>query len=694
MGAPYGSQCLEDSNSTDCLLRALVELQAAQSSDYNWDPITFAFTTVISAVALVFAVTAVFQAVLASGKGRRRCSEKVIGEWSRQCKTGIRTWDWSEMNFQPTAVTPLLRTEHTGVANVYVCSLPSKSPKQELQRFKAASRESYAASWLVFFEKLGLNKYSVEGWKDSKRSIAANYLPDDLVAAPAYAQVGAVVVAAVMAGARKLDVDEQQYPNLFGPDFQVDFRQHPGLGVVGAYSQYGGFKKQSKPLLIPPLDLVDRQNQFVTSIVKYGPGFVDMHFNWKIRPEQMLGIWYNYNWQGLSPHPKPSFNYFSLEMTAVSEDHLPLLVGLLANTPEDVPVVFPTATMRTSCHHYLTAFALNSWYFAHAPFSRPSPPTVKLLDWFEGFDVPNWEGFSWSDDIELPTNEAAPDGLDEVGEVWIHEYFTKVLRPQAFTRAIPRSHRGYRVILNMCFRLIQEPAKLKRWLFDKSPEVQDVFRNLILTQLREVDVWLWEKCHGAEAGHHSLDKRACAVMLFNTTIILLHMENILKEESLKSTGPASIPQGSRRSAVAGMEPMGSRYGATTASEIYSDTLRACKDFLHSRMSNPKLLLKDMIDDMRKDPRAKHLVDIVQFEHGPRQTLLWERLSALVHRHEKDASTWPRGTYNGDEKNFRDFEDVVVFRCLLMILLFWTATDTTMLLPLMNSGIWDKIVPMI
>lgn len=156
MDAPHGFQCPEDSNSTDCLLRALLKLQAAESSEYSWDPITFAFTTVISAVALVSAIKAVFQAVLASGKGTRRCSEKIIGQWSRQCKTGIRTWDWSEMNFQPTAVTPVLRAEYRGnslFGHHYQSSLPLPLFTQEAPRSEDVSWKSSAASWLIFFSK-------------------------------------------------------------------------------------------------------------------------------------------------------------------------------------------------------------------------------------------------------------------------------------------------------------------------------------------------------------------------------------------------------------------------------------------------------------------------------------------------------------------------------------------------------------
>lgn len=264
-----------------------------------------------------------------------------------------------------------------------------------------------------------------------------------------------------MAGARKLDVDEQQYPNLFGPDFQVDFRQHPGLGVVGAYSQYGGLS--DKPGLLP-LDLVARREQFASSVVKYGLGFLDeFRSDRKTTPQELMGVWISYNLRLLSPLSTPSFEYFSLKMNSVSEDHLPLLVGLLAGTPRYVPMVFPKSTLRTACHDYLATFALNSWYFAHAPFHTSWLPTTDVFRWFESFDVPNWEGFNWGYKLEMPIG--GQDQLDKTRDDWILQYLSKTTdplgllpqnaphsQPDSLCQTSDRSHRGYRVILNMCLK--------------------------------------------------------------------------------------------------------------------------------------------------------------------------------------------------------------------------------------------------
>lgn len=77
------SQCPEDGNSTDCLLRALLgllrEQQEAEDAEINWDPINFAFTLLIGLLAILFALATVLQAIFTAGKGRRRTSHLAIG---------------------------------------------------------------------------------------------------------------------------------------------------------------------------------------------------------------------------------------------------------------------------------------------------------------------------------------------------------------------------------------------------------------------------------------------------------------------------------------------------------------------------------------------------------------------------------------------------------------------------------------
>lgn len=70
---PDGSQCPEDNNSMDCLLRALLQLlrgqQEADDAEMDWDPINFAFTLLIGLLAIAFALATILQAIFAAGRG-------------------------------------------------------------------------------------------------------------------------------------------------------------------------------------------------------------------------------------------------------------------------------------------------------------------------------------------------------------------------------------------------------------------------------------------------------------------------------------------------------------------------------------------------------------------------------------------------------------------------------------------------
>jgi hypothetical protein len=57
-------------NSTECLLRAI--LNAQPSPGFDWNPLNFAFTAAIGVLALAVAITTVFQGFLSAGLERSR----------------------------------------------------------------------------------------------------------------------------------------------------------------------------------------------------------------------------------------------------------------------------------------------------------------------------------------------------------------------------------------------------------------------------------------------------------------------------------------------------------------------------------------------------------------------------------------------------------------------------------------------
>ncbi|KAL3293170.1 hypothetical protein RB213_002728 [Colletotrichum asianum] len=290
---PDGSSCSEDSNSTDCLLRTLLQFLSEQhrqeDAQTNWDPITFWFTVPVGVLATVFAITMILQAVFAAAKGRRKTNERAIGRWSRKTKKG---WSWSEMGFEVTARTPILRTgtllehimarqsifegvdpgsrtlddsvntmskdETVGSENQRWSSYSDLAYSTTRARswFRSVSENTSAAAWIGLFAEIGLDRVELNlvDMGNGLRSVTADYLPDDIVAAPAYAELGIIVSLLATTGVSFGAVDESsRYPTIVGRGFQFDFRQHPILGVVGAYSRH---ERKDKRTATPDLKAI------------------------------------------------------------------------------------------------------------------------------------------------------------------------------------------------------------------------------------------------------------------------------------------------------------------------------------------------------------------------------------------------------------------------------------------------------
>jgi hypothetical protein len=102
--------------------------------------------------------------------------------------------------------------------------------------------EPPATTWLRFLEHIGLQDLNPKEDSIDTTTTMADYLPADLLAVPAYVEVGLIVVMAATSGAHsfhsKADAQQSQYPVIIGSDFQFDFRHHPTLGTIGAFSRY------------------------------------------------------------------------------------------------------------------------------------------------------------------------------------------------------------------------------------------------------------------------------------------------------------------------------------------------------------------------------------------------------------------------------------------------------------------------
>lgn len=105
---------------TDCLLQQLVD----HSQGFDWNPLNFAFTALLSILGLLVAVIALFQALLAAGPGRLKASQSAIGEYYN---ASARTrFDWHELRLRTTVDVPIITLDSV-LANRKVV-LPPKSP--------------------------------------------------------------------------------------------------------------------------------------------------------------------------------------------------------------------------------------------------------------------------------------------------------------------------------------------------------------------------------------------------------------------------------------------------------------------------------------------------------------------------------------------------------------------------------------
>ena len=203
-------------NSTECLLRALLEAQ----NEFNWDPATFAVTVVIGALALLVAMATVFQGLLGAGPGRMKTSAAAIGPyWSKTAKT---RFDWKEFRFRTSVEVPYIELLEQFEG------LPNNAVGEKII--------TYPARWSTLLENIGLQPH--ENHTLATVVVEADHLPSDIIAAPAWTSVRVAVHLAVMAGCDTIESPkDSEYPIVRGDTCQLRFREHPDLGTVAVFDQ-------------------------------------------------------------------------------------------------------------------------------------------------------------------------------------------------------------------------------------------------------------------------------------------------------------------------------------------------------------------------------------------------------------------------------------------------------------------------
>ncbi|KAI9158063.1 Peptidase M17 domain-containing protein [Paramyrothecium foliicola] len=488
-----GSNCPENENSTDCLLRNLLKVVGdrveAEEGQVDWDPITFAFTVpvgVFGILAAVFALVAIFQAALASGRGRRKSSKQAIGKWS---KDTTKRWNWHELNRLSIARTPILQTDKMlGILDDNDNDNDVPGPESD-----NSAENSSAATWLAFLEEVGLQNLKTD--TNTLKHTAADYLPDDLQAVPAYGEVGCIVAMAAAAGVHTLKTNaDSMYPVIIGHSFQFDFRQHPILGTVGAFARYGTERARSRA----------EAKKRVWLALRHAAGYVETTFGRQVanapdgqaengradterhdtnghdnatgtvpeehdeppraNPRQFVNVLRpNFNLAAMFNHGCQDI--CSIDVLSSRQDGHHILWLVIAATPSQVPAIFPSRS--TGIHNNLSMFALQSRFW--------STPRAMLLNEIVPTILPSRAGiipYGW--DIDAGGNEGQEDG----GNI--------LLEPGLYNTRLTFSI----TVFQACLRFLYGHDAFENWFSAISNEEKYEFRKQTLQQLQLQDVLL------------------------------------------------------------------------------------------------------------------------------------------------------------------------------------------------------------
>ncbi|KAF3079415.1 hypothetical protein TWF569_005657 [Orbilia oligospora] len=220
-------------NATECLLRALLAAQLDTKNEINWDPISLGFTAIIGVLALLFAILTVVQGVLAAGPRNLKAGESAIGWYSKFSKS---SFSMSEMRVRSVAYTPILQTNILQMYNLKRHSLSSKIRKgpRILRQNTNTIGPHPPASWVVLMEHTNI----IDVRSFDKKTFYTDYLPRDLLAPPAYAEVLCISVLALLSGCTTLNFDEKRYPHIEGLYTRLYFRDHAELGDVAVFQHF------------------------------------------------------------------------------------------------------------------------------------------------------------------------------------------------------------------------------------------------------------------------------------------------------------------------------------------------------------------------------------------------------------------------------------------------------------------------
>jgi hypothetical protein len=591
--------------------------------------------------------------------------------------------------------------------------------------------------WLRFLEHLGLEKLHIDD-KDLETT-AADYLPDDVLAVPAYADVGFVVVMAAVSGAHSFTDTTSLYPVIVGEDFQFDFRQHQTLGTVGAFMKY---EKGVKGRIEPSHDQIMLAIRHARGEVEVGafgqtsspdddkqklPNCKEALSVNAISQSEPFGIL-----KRLTEHQcKRGYALCKADLY-IQEDEHHLLWPLLAKTPKHVPAIFPSEHSRVP--NILTILALNSRFW--------SRPRETLL--------------SNNDPRELLAG--ASSRINHGGAFVQHvdykdlEYVTQLLLPKEQWNAqqeVPPNFEGLErsnlddedctIVLTQIFqaslRLLYGFDDFQIWFNSMYPLRRQFFRMLVLLQLQQVDKWL------AQKNRENCDVSCRILSLHFTTLALLDAEKAIEDNRFGAISSESIPfsiwrdlhfADSRQKDIIVrhkktiqtlgaffelLQGLGDKktlpslkvYGSDNLywgniCYILKNQLGFLNEF-HWVLNRDLEVHDEVLRRVGKVLDSCHESILAYGKDKPNEDKIGEHEASEDKPNEdkpdedKTSEYEPSGKENSNEdkpdiettEEDKQIGDALIWRCILISLLFWTVPDSSKMI---SSGVWEHVIPII
>ncbi|KAK5938973.1 hypothetical protein PMZ80_009166 [Knufia obscura] len=228
-------------NSTECLLRALITTTATQQSP--WEPRSFGFTVAIGVAAFLISFVAIFQGLLAAGPGRIKASQNAIGNFGKLSKGRLSLIEFA---WRSTAKVPVLKFEEL---LIYILDQKEVGAEDHGIDFPfRAGNSTTGATWLQLLRCVDLSEDIEHTFPEpSLQECATDYLPADIQAPPAAAQLRCLAILAAIADPTvKIDPSGKSF--CIGKTSLVSFREHPVLGTLAAYEHYQSERSRTQQM--------------------------------------------------------------------------------------------------------------------------------------------------------------------------------------------------------------------------------------------------------------------------------------------------------------------------------------------------------------------------------------------------------------------------------------------------------------